>query len=71
MYTVLNIIAVVAGVVMGFIGAWGLVTAGGASTPELQEDQLWIGIALFAGGIGLLAVGLARVLPAARSRISD
>ena len=55
---------VVAAVVMGFIGIYGLVEAPNASTDELQEDQLWVAIALIAGAIGLLAGGLSRVLPA-------
>jgi hypothetical protein len=71
MYRALNIIVIIAGVVMAFIGAWGLITSGDASTAELQESQLWISIALLAGGIGLLASGLARILPAVDTRMRD
>ena len=66
MYQALSWIMVLAAIVMGFIGVYGLVEAPNASTDELQEDQFWVAIALIAGAVGLLAGGLSRVLPATR-----
>ena len=66
MYQALAWIMVVAAIVMGFIGVYGLIEAPNASTEELQEDQLWVAIALIAGAVGLLAGGLSRVLPTVR-----
>jgi hypothetical protein len=67
MYRLLNIIAIIAGVVMGFIGAWGVIESISAgATSEAENEVIWIALALLAGGIGLVASGLARILPAVR-----
>lgn len=61
MRTVLSAVVLIAGVLTTFIGAWGLATFGSMSTNELQEMQMWIAIALLAGGLGLVALGIDRM----------
>ena len=63
MYSALGVIVILGGAAMAFIGAYGLFTYTEATTSELQEDQMWISIALLAGGLGLLAQGLMRYVP--------
>ena len=66
MYRAASMLAIVLGVFMAFIGLWGLITAGDASTAELEEDQLWIGIALLCGGVSIAALALTRLVPRTR-----
>ncbi len=61
MNTVLHWVTLAAGIVMVFFATWGLVIAGSMTTVELQEFQFWHSVALFAGGVGLLSTGAARL----------
>jgi hypothetical protein len=68
MSRLLNIIAILAGIVMGFIGTWGLIDSiSTGATADSEDGVIWITIALLAAGIGLISLGLARVLPAVRN----
>lgn len=60
MSTLLRIVILVAGGWMAFIGGWAVAIHRSKSTPELQQINLWTGLTLFAGGVGLLATGLLR-----------
>ncbi len=62
MIRALQVVAIVAGGLTTFIGTWGLVELGEASTPELREMQMWICLALLAGGIGVMATTVAGML---------
>lgn len=68
MYRSLTAVAIVAALVMGFIGLYGVLDAGSATTPELHEDQFFSALAILAGAIGLLAVGISRLIPGAGTR---
>jgi dipeptide/tripeptide permease len=61
MSTLLHWATVIAGGMTIFIGAWGQAIAGSMSTPELQEMQFWITLALIIAGVGLVASGVARL----------
>ena len=61
MSNTLNIVAILAGLLTAFIGAWGLATYGSASTAELQEMQFWLALAVVSAGIGLMATSVARM----------
>jgi hypothetical protein len=71
MTRILSLVIVVAGAWTALTGGWGLVEAGSNSTAELQEIQRWISGALLTAGIGLIATGLERLLPALERGATD